>query len=451
MLNKFDQFNKFTRRYSILLCTLSLIFTLILSNQPSNALTVKDVPNPRQQNGGWVTDMVDMLSPQAETQLNQIISKLEKQNGTEIAVVTVPETKPSPTPKEFTTELFNSWGIGKKGKDNGILFLVSKGDRRTEIETGYGIEGILPDAKVGNIIRNQVTPQFKKGNFEAGIIAGTKALIQELGTDALEVNNSNINSPKPNKVPEQSRNTNPFIYVLLVLIGLPVWRFIVLPLTRFVFKIFAPSSPSTPKEYLSPSGTTSRYHITGKVYCKQCSKQMQQVEDTELESYLTQPQKVAKQIGNAKFQGWHCAYCATKTQLPQVHILIYELSKQLRCPTCKESTLKNSSEVIKGATQTTSGIRRKKSVCQCCDYINSTEEVIPMLSTFKTFSNSRNSYTSKPSSSSRSSSRSSSSSSSWDSYSSNDYSSYSSSDDSSSSSDDFGGGDSGGGGGGDDW
>ncbi|MEO1431303.1 MAG: TPM domain-containing protein [Cyanobacteria bacterium J06632_19] len=103
--------------------------------------------------------MVDMLSPQAETQINQMISNLEKQNGTEIAIVTVPETKPSSTPKEFTTELFNSWGIGKKGKDNGILFLISKGDRRTEIETGYRIESILADAKVGNILRTQVTPQ----------------------------------------------------------------------------------------------------------------------------------------------------------------------------------------------------------------------------------------------------------------------------------------------------
>ena len=228
MLSKFHKLNKSIRRYWIIVCIFSLICTLILSNQPSNALTVKDVPNPRQQNGSWVTDMVDMLSPQAETQLNQMISELEKQNGTEIAVVTVPQTKPSPTPKVFTTELFNTWGIGKKGKDNGILFLISKGDRRTEIETGYGIEGILPDAKVGNILRTQVTPQFKKGNFEAGIIAGTKALIQELGTDGSGADNSNINTLEyNNEVPEQSEDTiNDFIwgifwsFISALLIGL---------------------------------------------------------------------------------------------------------------------------------------------------------------------------------------------------------------------------------------
>ncbi|MEM1394344.1 MAG: TPM domain-containing protein, partial [Cyanobacteria bacterium P01_H01_bin.150] len=213
MLNKFPRLNKYIRRYWILICTFSLICTLIVSNQPSYSLTVQDVPNPRQQNGSWVTDMVDMLSPQAETQLNQMISELENQNGTEIAIVTVPETKPSSTPKKFTTELFNTWGIGKKGQDNGILFLISKGDRRTEIKTGKGIEGILTDAKVINILREQVTPKFKKGNFEAGIIAGTKALIQELGTDGSGADNSNINSLESNnEVPEQSEDTiNDFI------------------------------------------------------------------------------------------------------------------------------------------------------------------------------------------------------------------------------------------------
>ncbi len=136
--------NKFFRSYWVLICTLSLISTLLLANLPSYGLAVKEVPNPRQQDAGWVTDMVDMLSSQAENQLNQMISELEKKNGTEIVVVTVPQTKPSATPKAFTRELLKTWDIGKKGKNNGVLFLISKGDRRTEIETGYGIEGILP-------------------------------------------------------------------------------------------------------------------------------------------------------------------------------------------------------------------------------------------------------------------------------------------------------------------
>jgi uncharacterized protein len=143
------------------------------------ALDVQDVPNPRQTNGTWVTDMAGILDEPTEAQLNSVISQLEHQNGTEIAVVTVPETAPAASPKEFTTKLFNYWGIGKKGKDNGRYF-DSKRDRRVEIETGYGVEAILPDAKVGNIISTQITPRFKQGDFKGGTLAGTKALVVAL-------------------------------------------------------------------------------------------------------------------------------------------------------------------------------------------------------------------------------------------------------------------------------
>ncbi len=262
------------RRYQVFIFVFSLVIALILTNIPSYALTVNEVPNPRQQNGGWVTDMVDMLSPQAENQLNQMISELEKENGTEIAVVTVSTTKPSSTPKAFTTKLFNTWGIGKEGKDNGILFLVSKGDRRTEIETGTGITKILPNAKVSGIIKQQVTPKFKRGKFEAGILAGTKSLIRELGKNSKpaisqvnpqpaisqvnpqpavsQVNPqpaiSQVNpqpaisqaNPQPaiSQVNPPTENTNPFIYLLLILIGLPVWKFIGLPSARYIAKAF---------------------------------------------------------------------------------------------------------------------------------------------------------------------------------------------------------------------
>ena len=201
---------EFIRRYKPLIFAFSLTITFILANIPSYALSVNQVPNPRQQNGGWVTDMVDMLSPQAENQLNQMISNLEKQNGTEIAVVTVPTTKPESTPKAFTTKLFNTWGIGKQGKNNGILFLVSKGDRRTEIEVGKGITEILPNAKVSEIIKQQVTPQFKKRNFEAGILAGTKSLIKELETNIVKQPQTLINPQVSNsEVDEQPFNQNP--------------------------------------------------------------------------------------------------------------------------------------------------------------------------------------------------------------------------------------------------
>ncbi|MEQ9356323.1 TPM domain-containing protein [Coleofasciculus chthonoplastes] len=166
-----------------------------------HALTVEEVPNPQQVNGTWVTDMANILSEDTESQLNQMISQLEIENGTEIAVVTVLETSPAASPKAFTTELFNHWGIGKADEDNGVLFLISTGDRRVEIETGYGIESILPDAQVGKIIETQITPFFKQNNFDAGTLAGTQALVVQLGG---EVNPIPANPKKQPITPEST-------------------------------------------------------------------------------------------------------------------------------------------------------------------------------------------------------------------------------------------------------
>ncbi|MFN5969390.1 MAG: TPM domain-containing protein [Microcystis sp.] len=158
----------------------SLCVAFFLVPCPGLALTVQEVPNPRQVSGGWVTDKAEILQPETETQLNQMIARLEAKNGAEIAVVTVPETAPAASPKEFTTNLFNYWKIGKKGQDNGVLFLISVKDRRVEIETGYGVEGILPDGKVGNIIKTQITPRFRQKDFDGGTLAGTRAIIVSL-------------------------------------------------------------------------------------------------------------------------------------------------------------------------------------------------------------------------------------------------------------------------------
>lgn len=136
------------------------------------------------------------------------ISGLEAKNGSEIAVVTVPETAPASTPKEFATTLFNYWGIGKKDQDNGVLFLISKGDRRVEIETGYGIEGVLPDAQVGQIIEQNILPQFKEGNFNGSILAGTKVLVQVLEGKA-DASLPNLNTGVSNSSPGFSAETYP--------------------------------------------------------------------------------------------------------------------------------------------------------------------------------------------------------------------------------------------------
>ncbi len=165
-----------------------LCLALVSLPLPSLAVTVQDVPNPRQIDRSWVTDMANLLNPQTKAKVNQLISQLEAETGTEIAVVTVPDTAPAPTPKQFATKLFNYWGIGKKGINNGVLFLISKSDRRVEIETGYGIEKILPNAQIGEIIDQLIIPHFKQGDLAGGTLAGIQALTKALeGRDTFPI------------------------------------------------------------------------------------------------------------------------------------------------------------------------------------------------------------------------------------------------------------------------
>ncbi|WP_458648086.1 TPM domain-containing protein [Sivoneniella epilithica] len=150
------------------------------------AVTVQEVPNPRRMNS-WVADTAELLTPQTEVEINRIATELEAKNGSEIAVVTVPTTKPSASSKAFATQLFNTWKIGKQGKNNGVLFLISKGDRRTEIETGTGLTALLPSSKVEIILTQSVSPQYKQGNFNEGTLAGTRAISQALSESPVEL------------------------------------------------------------------------------------------------------------------------------------------------------------------------------------------------------------------------------------------------------------------------
>ena len=97
-------------------------------------------------------------------------------NGAELAIVTLPSLRGGDS-KDFATRLFEHWGIGAKGKDNGVLFLIAVEERRVEIEPGLGYEGALPDGKCGRLLDRAVVPALKQDNWKAGIFGGAEALL----------------------------------------------------------------------------------------------------------------------------------------------------------------------------------------------------------------------------------------------------------------------------------
>ncbi|MCU0534486.1 MAG: TPM domain-containing protein [Hydrococcus sp. Prado102] len=422
----------------------------IFSALPSYALTVREVPNPRQTNNGWVTDSANILSDRTEDQLNQMISQLETQNGTEIAVVTVPETSPSPSPKQFATELFNYWGIGKAERDNGILLLISVGDRRTEIETGYGVESILPDAKVGNIINTQITPQFKQKHFDEGTLAGTQALIDAVeASENQELKRIRISDDSLQDRYISTQNNGNFTGLIVLLLSSVLIIYLLLRLCRV---------------YVRPEEVRKRIRGNGgrPVFCATCKQKMERVYKHQVDNELSKPEKIAQQIGSIKFEGWKCPKCSHH---PVLIAYTSFFSRFRTCPNCQELTVTCDRDTIEYPSYSSEGKRLLTEKCHCCDYYQEQLETIPRLTSpppsrsssnntwiITNWNSDRNGESSYSNSSSNYDSSSySDSSSNYDSSSYSDSSSSYDSSSSSSSGGDFGGGSSGGGGAGDSW
>jgi uncharacterized protein len=136
-------------------------------------LAALDVPPLR----GHVNDYANMLSPSTLHSLEYLLTEFEKNESTQIVILTIPSLQGAVL-EEFSIKVAEKWKIGQKKLDNGVIFLVSKNDRKMRIEVGYGLEGKLTDLLAGRIIDNDIKPFFKKGDYDAGISAGAHAIIR---------------------------------------------------------------------------------------------------------------------------------------------------------------------------------------------------------------------------------------------------------------------------------
>ena len=121
---------------------------------------------------GYVTDGARVLDEADERALAAQLQAVEQRTTAEIAVVTIASLD-GLSIEEYANRLFHEWGIGQKGKDNGVLVLVAPSERRVRIEVGYGLEPVLPDGLAGEVIRNQALPAFRDGDVPGGIRATT--------------------------------------------------------------------------------------------------------------------------------------------------------------------------------------------------------------------------------------------------------------------------------------
>ena len=134
---------------------------------------------------GRVVDQANIISVTARSAIEQKLADLETKSGIQLVVATVTSLEGQDI-EPYANELFRTWKLGEKTKNNGVLFLVAPKERRVRIEVGYGLEGTLTDAISKVIIANAITPRFKAGDFSGGISRGVDDIITVLTTDASE-------------------------------------------------------------------------------------------------------------------------------------------------------------------------------------------------------------------------------------------------------------------------
>ena len=152
----------------------SLFFLLIVSS--FNSLVAQDYLPPKPQLETSVYDNAKMMSGYEAKMLEQKLISYSDTTSTQIVVITVNSLKGNDIAM-YAIELAHKWGIGQAGKDNGILVLVSKDDRKMTIQGGYGVEHLLTDALSRRIIENIMKPEFKQGNFYAGLDKATSVIM----------------------------------------------------------------------------------------------------------------------------------------------------------------------------------------------------------------------------------------------------------------------------------
>ena len=170
---------------------------------------------------GYVSDYAGVIDEASKTQMERILASLKEKTGAEVAVVTVDTMAPYATIEEFTIELATKWGVGKRGEDNGVLIALAIQERKTRIEVGYGLEGIIPDGLAGQILDQSMLPSLRAGEYGPGLLKGVEAVAGIIAKEkGVDLGPYNLGESR-----QYTRTSSPglgmiiFIIILFVFIG----------------------------------------------------------------------------------------------------------------------------------------------------------------------------------------------------------------------------------------
>jgi uncharacterized protein len=169
------------------------------------------VPVPKV---GRVVDLTGTLTAAEQQELAARLEAFEKSRGAQVAVLLVASIG-TETLEEFAGRVTDAWQLGRKGVDDGVLFVIAKGERKMRIHTGRGVQGVLTDALAKRIVAERVAPRFREGNFHGGIGAGVEAILKAIEGEALP-------PPSPGGARKSDRTTSIEDFLWIAFFAVPV-------------------------------------------------------------------------------------------------------------------------------------------------------------------------------------------------------------------------------------
>jgi uncharacterized protein len=157
------------------------LLTLVLLIFASHALAAEPTFPPLT---GRVVDDAGVLNSYTVGELTLMLANHERATGEQVVVVTLKSLQGYAI-EDYGYQLGRHWGIGQKGVNNGVLLIVAPKEHKVRIEVGYGLEGELTDAVCSTVIQNYILPSFKRGDYNAGVLAGTTSILDVLGGNTL--------------------------------------------------------------------------------------------------------------------------------------------------------------------------------------------------------------------------------------------------------------------------
>lgn len=302
---------------------------------------LSSIPNPRTRDGTWVTDVPRALRTDTVARLNSTIGEFERTTGAEMAVVVI-KSLDGVSVEEAAVKLFELWGIGKKGKDNGLLLLWSTGDRRVRVEVGYGLEGTLPDILVGRILDTYVIPKFKAGDFDQGLIDGVDALVRAARAEQIE-----LVSPASESYDGRS------------------WG---------IGTVLAGVGGSIAAAIGSITGFR-RWRRYRRRRCPSCQSLMTRLKESEDDALLAEGQQAEERVGSVDYDVWKCGNCSHHFTLRYPKWV----TKYAKCPQCSNRTKSSTETVIQRATTSSSGSANVVEQCAFCSFHHQYTKTLPRI------------------------------------------------------------------------